>query len=136
MLFYMFHPKTAEFDKRMKKLFDEVDAYIEDHYGELYPLNPVRPARGETSNPEADGLFYTGANFTPGYGSELGRGYLIDVKISTLENVDESVRGKIYQAAAEKVQELLPLHFPERELTVRRDGNHFKIQGDFSLGER
>lgn len=118
----------------MKKLFDEVDAYIEDLYGSRYPLHPVRPARGATSNPEADGLFNIGANFTPGYGSELGRGYLIDVTMSTLEKVDEAARREIYEAAAEETRRLLPVHFPERELRVRRDGNHFKIQGDFSLG--
>jgi len=131
----MWHPKIIEFDNRMKKLFDEVDNFIEDLYGERYPLHPMRPARGETANPEADGLFNIGANFTPGCRSELGRGYLIDVSISTLEKVDDNVRREIYEAAADKVRELLPLHFPERELTVRRDGNHFKIQGDFSLGE-
>jgi hypothetical protein len=131
----MWHPKTIEFDNRMKKLFDEVDDYIEDIYGGRYKLHPVRPARGETANPEADGLFNIGANFTPGFGSELGRGYLIDVAMSTLEKVDEDVRREIYEAAAEKVKELLPIHFPERELTVRRDRNHFKIQGDFSLGK-
>jgi len=130
----MWHPKTVEFDDRLKKLFDEVDDYIEDLYGGRYVLHPVRPGRGETANPEADGLFNIGANFTPGYGSELGRGYLIDIAMSTLEKVDEDVRREIYEAAAEKVKELLPLHFPERELTVRRDKNHFKIQGDFSLG--
>jgi hypothetical protein len=130
----MWHPKTVEFDERLKKLFDEVDDYIEDLYGERYVLHPVRPARGETSNPEADGLFNIGANFTPGYGSELGRGYVIDIAMSTLEKVDEGVRREIYETAAEKVKELLPLHFPERELSVRRDKNHFKIQGDFSLG--
>jgi len=124
-----------EFDDRMKKLFDEVDNYIEDIYGGMYELHPTRPARGQTSNPEADGLFNIGANFTPGYGSELGRGYLIDVSMSTLDKVDEGIRREIYEAAAEKVKKLLPIHFPERELAVRRDGNHFKIQGDFSLGE-
>jgi len=123
-----------EFDDRLKKLFDEVDAYIEDLYGDKYFLHPVRPARGETSNPEADGLFDIGANFTPGFGSELGRGYLIDVTIATLEKVDEDVRLEIFEAAAKKVKELLPVHFPERKLTVRREKNHFKIQGDFSLG--
>jgi hypothetical protein len=131
----MWHPKMTEFDDRMKKLFDEVDNYIEDIYGGRYKLHPVRPARGKTSNPETDGLFNIGANFTPGFGSELGRGYLIDVAMSTLEKVDEDVRREIYEAAAQKVRELLPVHFPERELTVRRDRNHFKIQGDFSLGE-
>jgi len=131
----MWHPKTIEFDDRMKKLFDEVDNFIEDLYGGRYNLHPTRPARGQTSNPEADGLFNIGANFTPGFGSNLGRGYSIDVSISTLEKVDEDLRREIYEAAAEKVKELLPVHFPERELDVKRDGNHFKIQGDFSLGD-
>jgi hypothetical protein len=131
----MWHPKMMEFDDRMKKLFDEVDDFLEDKYGSYYSLHPVRPARGETSNPEADGLFNIGAKFTPGYGSELGRGYLIVISMSTPDKVDEDVRREIYEAAANKVSELLPIHFPERELTVRRDRNHFKIQGDFSLGE-
>ena len=131
----MWHPKMVAFEARLKNLFDEVDHYIEDLYGDTYPLHPVRPARGKTANPEADGLFNIGANFTPGFGSELGRGYLIDVSMSTLEKVDTDVRRKIYETAASKVRELLPLHFPERELHVRRDKNHYKIQGDFSLGD-
>jgi len=56
----MWHPKMIEFDERMKKLFDEVDACIENLYGSKYSLHPTRPARGETSNPEADGLFNIG----------------------------------------------------------------------------
>jgi hypothetical protein len=130
----MWHPKMVEFDEQLKKLFDEVDDYIEDLYGDMYPLHPVRPARGQTANPEADGLFNIGANFTAGYGSALGRGYVIDVSMSTLEKVDENIRREIYNATARKVSELLPVYFPDRELTVRRDRNHFKIQGDFSLG--
>jgi len=132
--YLMWHPKMTDFDERLKKLFDEVDAYIEELYGDRYPLNPVRPSRGETSNPEADGLFNIGANFTPGFTSEFGRGYLIDILISTLEKVDENVRREIYETATEKIRELLLVYFPERELVIRRDGNHFKIQGDFSLG--
>lgn len=130
----MRHPKMIEFDERLDKLFNEVDAYIEDTYGARYTLHPVRPARGDTENPQADGLFNIGADFTPGFGSELGRGYLIDVKLSTLDKVDQAVREEICEAAATKVRELLPLHFPERELVVRRDGEQFKIQGDFGLG--
>ena len=130
----MYHPKLTSFLDRLKKLFDEVDSYIEDLYGDRYPLHPLRPGRGKTSNPEMDGLFNIGANFTPGFISELGRGYIIDLSISTLDKVDDNVRSEIYEAATEKVKELLPLYFPEREFTVRRDGVHFKIQGDFSLG--
>ena len=130
----MWHPKMVEFDDRMKKLLDEVDDFLEDLYGDSYDLHPARQARGETSNPETDGLFNIGVNFTPGYGSELGRGYLIVVSIATLDKVDNGVRSRIYEAAANKIRELLPVHFPERELSVLPDGNHFKIQGDFSLG--
>ncbi|MCL2250520.1 MAG: hypothetical protein FWC12_01235 [Treponema sp.] len=130
----MWHPRMNEFDDQLKKLFDEVDSHIEDLYGDRYPLHPVRPNRGETANPEADGLFNIGANFTPGFRSELGRGYLIDVSISTLEKVDDNVRREIYEAVTEKVKELLPIYFSDRELTVKRDGNQFKIMGDFSLG--
>ena len=130
----MWHPKMEEFDDRMKKLLDEVDDFLEDLYGDSYDLHPARPARGETPNPESCGLFNIGVNFTPGYGSELGRGYLIDVSMSTLDKVDGGVRSKIYKAAADRIGELLPIHFPERELYVLPDGNHFKIQGDFGLG--
>jgi len=123
-----------EFDDRMKKLFDEVDEYLENLYGNIYPLHPVRPSHGETSNPESDGLFNIGANFTPGFGSDLGRGYIIDVSMSTLEKIDEKIRMEIYDTAAQKVNELLPIYFPERELSVHRDNNNYKIVGDFSLG--
>ena len=123
-----------EFNDRMKILFDEVDHYIEDLYHGKYSLHPVRPIRGETSNPEADGLFNIGARFTPGFGSELGRGYIIDVKISTLENIDDKTRREIQTAVAKKTEELLPVHFPERKLSVQRDIKNYKILGDFCLG--
>ena len=131
----MWHPKMVEFDDRLKKLFDEVDGYMEDLYGDSYFLHPVRPKRGETENPEADGLFYIGASFTAGYGSEHGRGYIIDISMSTLEKVDKKHCREIYITAAQKVKELLPIHFPERKLKVKKDRDHFKILGDFSLGK-
>jgi hypothetical protein len=131
----MWHPLMTEFDDRMKSLFDEVNDYLEDLFGDTYDLHPMRPARGETSNPEADGLFNIGAVFTPGFGSLLGRGYLIDMSMSTLEKVDNKIRWEIYKTAAEKVESLLPVYFPERELSVHLDGNRYKILGDFSLGE-
>lgn len=130
----MYHPKQIKFDERLKKLFDEVDHYIEGRYGAAYNLHPSRPERGNTANPQADGLFNIGADFTAGYGSRTGRGYLIDVTMVTLENVEERVRREIYEQTVCKVMELLPVHFPERRLVVVQDGNHFKIKGDFSLG--
>jgi len=33
------------------------------------------------------------------------------------------------------IQEKMDLVFPERNFVIKRDGNVFKILGDFSLGE-
>ena len=123
-----------EFDDQMKKMLDEVDKFIEDKYGSDYPLHPARPKRGETANPQADGLFGIRADFTPGYGSEFGRGYLINIEIKTLEFVPYEIRYNIYRDTAKKIKELLPVYFPGRKLILKKDGNHCKLLGDFSLG--
>jgi hypothetical protein len=130
----MYHPRMSAFKDTFKKMFDEVDHYIEEQYGHLYPLHPVRPARGETSNPAADGLFNIGADFTTGYGSKYGRGYLIDISMATLEKVPEEVKQEISDAVVAKLDELLPIYFPNRKLEIFSEGSHFKICGDFSLG--
>jgi len=130
----MYHPKMIQFRARLDDMFDEVDHYIENKYGELYPLHPMRPRRGDTANPQADGLFNIGADFTPGFGTEHGRGYIIDIKMVTLEMVDDEVRAEITDDVVEKLRELLPRYFPERKLEIYAEKNHFKICGDFSLG--
>jgi hypothetical protein len=81
-----------------------------------------------------DGLFNIGADFTPGYGSSLGRGYVVHIRISTLEHVPVEVREEIKSDVEFMVKEKLPVFFPGRNLRVERDGNLLKIIGDFSLG--
>lgn len=130
----MYHPKTQAFDKKMKHLFDEVDDYLEEKYKGVYRIHPNRPKRGATSNKAADGLFNLGAQFTAGYGSETGRGYIIDVKISTLETVKPEKKQAVLQETAGVVESLLPKYFPGKDLKVERDGGLYKIVGDFSLG--
>ena len=128
------HPKMIQFDNQMKAMLDAVDNYIEDKYGELYPLHPVRPKRNETANPQADGLFSVRADFTPGYGSDLGRGYILKVEMKTLAEIPDDVRQTIFSDAVEKIETLLPVYFPERKLEVKQDKEFCKIVGDFSLG--
>ena len=128
------HPKMIQFDNQMKAMLDAVDNYIEDKYGDLYPLHPVRPKRNETANPQADGLFSVRADFTPGYGSDLGRGYILKVEMKTLAEIPDDVRQTIFTDAVEKFKELLPVYFPDRELEIKQDKEFFKIVGDFSLG--
>lgn len=130
----MYHFKTREFDKKLISVFDKVDTILEDRYGGSYTLHPNRPERGKTANPAHDGLFNIGASFSAGYGSEHGRGYVIDVHMSTLDHIPQDIRKKILEEAVTEVKIALKEVFPDRDLEVKRDGNVFKIVGDFSLG--
>lgn len=128
------HAKQRELEGRLKALFDEVDAQLEDRWGHLYPLHPNRLERGRAGNPEDDGLFETAADFTAGIGSSWGRGYLVSIRVATLSKVPPDVFEEILQGSALLVASLLPKYFPERELRVERDGPRFKIIGNFGLG--
>jgi hypothetical protein len=128
------HHKLQTFQDTLRKLLDEVDHYLEDTYGGTYPLHPNRMERGAASSVSYDGLFSAWPQFTAGYGSSSGRGYAIDISISTLQAVPPEKRAEIRKAAADKIEELLPAYFPERELHVVEEGPVFKIIGDFTLG--
>jgi hypothetical protein len=130
----MRHAKLVEWENTLKTMFDEIDDYLEDKYGNLYPLHPNRAARGGTSNKESDGLFNVGCAFSPGYGSELGRGYVIEVHMSTLSNIPEEIKMIIEKETADMVKVKLKIFFPDRELNVSKDGDVYKIFGDLSLG--
>ena len=129
------HPKMAAFTKTLEALFREVDAFLEDEWGESFVLHPNRPPRGETANPEMDGLYNIGPDFTPGMGSETGRGYIISLKAATLDKVPPEQFEYLMAETAILIGKKLPEYFPGRELRVVRDGKRFKIIGDFSLGE-
>lgn len=118
----------------MVALFKRIDGLLEDKYHGRWQLSHNRPVRGETANPLADGLFDVGAFFTPGYGSAHGRGYLVKIDVKTRETVTHDERAAIEQQVYEALQSLLPDFFPDRELSVVRDGASFKIVGDFNLG--
>ena len=130
----MRHTKLISWDRKMKAMFDEIDDWLEDKYGGNYPLRPNRPLRGETANREMDGLFNIGADFTPGYGSRLGRGYIVQVRMSTLVHIPADIRESINFDVERMVREKLPIAFPGRDMRLERDGSLLKIIGDFSLG--
>lgn len=130
----MYHPKTVEFDGRMKAMFDRIDAIMEERHGGRWRLRRNRPAGGETSNPEADGLFNLGVFFDPGFGSRLGRGYLVEIDLAAGEEIPPAAREEIEGEVLDLLRRFLPEHFPERRLEVRREGGMYKIHGDLSLG--
>lgn len=129
------HPKLAAFTDSLEKLFHEVDEALEDHWERSFSLHPNRPGKGETQNPEMDGLFEIAPDFTAGIGSERGRGYIISLRVATLERVSPEQFEFLMEEAAGLIREKLPRYFPGRKLEVVRDGRHFKIVGDFSLGD-
>lgn len=127
--------EVLDFERQMKKVFDRIDHELEDRYGGTWPLHPARPPHGSAPNPEHTGLFRLGASFSPGYGSAHGRGYVMDIRMVTLAQVPQEVQNEVRRYVAERSMELLPDYFPERELSVVRDGDTFKIIGDLSLGK-
>lgn len=129
------HPKLTAFTGTLDALFREVDEFLEDEWGGAFALHPNRPRRGETENPEMDGLFEVAADFTPGIGSERGRGYIVSFRAATLDKINGEQFEFLMEEAAALVAQRLPLYFPGRDLSVVRDGKRFKIIGDFSLGE-
>jgi hypothetical protein len=129
----MYGGLIESWEGKLKKLFDEIDDELEERFGSLYVLHPARAKRGSTSNKEQDGLFDIGASFSAGFGSETGRGYVVDVDMITLAQVPKEVQGHIEELVVEKIREKLPRFFPGRELQVKRDGNVFKIIGDLSF---
>jgi hypothetical protein len=79
-------------------------------------------------------LFNVGATFSAGYGSEYGKGYVVEIDMVTLTYVPDDVSSKIEIEVLEMIRDRLPKYFPERNLKVRKDGNVIKIFGDLSLG--
>jgi hypothetical protein len=129
----MQHPKVMAWETRLKQVFDNIDDYLEDTYGSDYSLHPSRPNRGKTGNKEHDGLFNIGASFTAGYGSEYGRGYVVDIDMITLESVPPPIERKIEADVLKKLKKELPKYFPGTNLKIHRDGSAIKIHGDLSL---
>jgi hypothetical protein len=129
------HPKLAAFTTALEKLLNEVDEEMEEKYTDRFPLHPNRPSRGTTASADLDGLFEIAPDFTPGIGSKYGRGYLVSCRVATLEQVPPQWFEAFLDEVAERVQAKLPAYFPDRRLSVVRDGKRYKITGDFSLGE-
>ena len=130
----MQHPNLEEWESKLENALDELDDYLENKYGSLFELHPARAKRGKTSKKSHDGLFSITAGFTLGIGSKYGKGYVVNVNLSTLEHVPTKKRAEIEQVTVIKLQELIPKYLPCKDLQVIRDGKVIKIFGDLSLG--
>ncbi len=131
----MRHFSAVAWESRLDQAMRELDYFFEEKYNGRYTLHPARPRRGKTANPAHDGLISINANFTLGIGSEIGKGYVVDVKVVTLERVSDGIRDEIKDIAMEKLRQILPKYFPDTKLDISKDGPVLKIYGDLSLGE-
>ena len=125
--------KAKEWEFKLKRVFDEIDRALEAEYRGQFKHHPARPAEGKTSNPEMDGLFNVGASFSAGFGSRFGPGYVVDIRISTLQHVPNALKEELRDKVLDWLREKLPAAFPENELLVDKEGRHLRIYGDLSL---
>jgi hypothetical protein len=129
------HPNLRLWEQNLKRILDSLDEMLEDAYGHKYRLHPARPERGATTSKSQDGLFDISAHFTLGLGSEKGKGYVIDIRMVTLEKVPQEIEDQVNETALQYLQKELGKIFPSKKLWVNRDGPVLKLYGDLSLGE-
>jgi hypothetical protein len=129
----MRHRKAKEWEKRLKAVFDEIDVELETQYGERFDLHPARAKHGTTSGRDMDGLFNVGASYSAGFGSEFGPGYVVDIRLSTLERIPDELKLELRDRVQAQLIEKLPAAFPGKALHVDREKNHLRIHGDLSL---
>lgn len=132
---FMRSREAIEWERKLKGVFDAIDAELEEQYGADYALHPSRPKQGTTSNPEHDGLFNIGAAFSAGFGSTHGPGYTVEIRLSTLRSVPSGIREKIKQQVFQTLEQRLPETFPGNELQVSEENGLIRIHGDLSLDQ-
>lgn len=129
----MLNQRVEQWDAKLNALLRQVDLKLEGLYGNLLSPHPARPKQGSTANPQHDGLFRITACFTPGFGSALGKGYVLQLDMVTLQPLSPKQADAIQQKAVQLIQEGLDEAHPGKGLRVKRDGQVWKIVGDLSL---
>ena len=125
--------RVEKWEDKLNALLRQVDAALEEEYGEVVPRHPSRLPHGATGNPQHDGLFRITAAFTAGFGSQLGRGYVVTIEPVTLETFPPGIWHGAEQKACQMIREGLEEALPGRGLKLQRDGDVWKITGDLSL---
>lgn len=125
--------RTEKMEEALFKALEAADSVLESRYGDRFPLHPARPSHGTSVNRQYDGLFELGAGFSAGFGSKAGPGYALVFRIVTLDAVPEDFRNQFEAEAVELLQAELGKTFPNRQLSIVKDTNGWKIVGDLSL---
>ena len=129
----MRHQKAKRWEHQLKTIFDKIDAILEEEFGELFTLHPSRSKKGRTANPETNGLFNVGASYSAGFGSRFGPGYVVEIRLSTLQKIPPSLKHELRDLVQTLLLEQLPKAFPQKKLFVDKERRHLRIHGDLSL---
>jgi len=129
----MRHQKVKQWEKKLKHIFDEIDTELETQYAGRFSRHPARPKHGTTSNPEMDGLFNVGASYSAGFGSKWGPGYVVDIRLATLQPISRHFKNELRNSVQQLLKQKLPIAFPNKKLCVSKDKNYLRIHGDLSL---
>ncbi len=129
----MRHRKAKEWENKLKSVFDKIDIELEAAYGDRFDLHPTRPEHGATSSREMDGLFNVGAAYSAGFGSRLGPGYVVDIRLSTLQRIPKELKLELRDRVQTMLTEKLPEAFPGKKLHIDQEQQHLRIHGDLSL---
>ncbi len=122
-----------KWERSLDQMLGEIDDILEEMYGGKFCLHPTRSPRGKTSQKSQDGLIQIKSNFSLGFGSELGEGYVIAPRFATLDFVPVEEREKATELLLAEIRKRLPLFFPGKELSVDWEGKVLKIYGDLSF---
>lgn len=129
----MCNPLVEAWEEKLYDLLRQVNIKLEEDYGTVVARHPARLAHGETPNPQNDGLFRVTATFTPGFGSEWGKGYVLDIEPVSLDVFPSDVWAHVEEDACRMIRDGLESVLPGRGLKLKRDGTVWKIIGDLSL---
>ena len=125
--------ELEQWELTLRKALDEVDTELEKRFSDKISRHPCRPAAGTTSSTKSDGLFAVASAFSLGLTTGSGPGYTISIRVSSSLPLTSEENENILAEAAELIPEALSKAFPERQFTLERIGDNFRLSGDLSL---
>jgi len=125
--------ELEQWELKLRKALDNVDAELEKRFSDKIARHPCRPPAGTTSSTKSDGLFSVVSAFSLGLTTGSGPGYTISIRVSSLMPLTDDEHESILSAAAILIPEALATAFPCRSFTLERIGDNFRLTGDLSL---
>ncbi|MCR5732214.1 MAG: hypothetical protein K6G51_04685 [Sphaerochaetaceae bacterium] len=126
-------PRQEKLEESFVSFEKVIDNHLEDMFSEEINIHPSRMKRGVGANPIHDGIFSVTIIFSMGYGTKYGRGYIINLSISTLDNISYELKQRIEEETFDFVSRHVNEYIPNRNIECVRDAGLIKLIGNFTL---